>query len=651
MATSAQHKMSEQGFWALYAALPVLSATSKSILRSSENGESYNVAEAGTISLLNACLVMGAMVCVSIAIALIRWASPGGPAWGRVARSGRPETKPIPGPRGLPFIGSLLSLGPLAHRTLLHFSHTHSALPLLALSLANTRLIVASLPSSAKEILTSPCFADRPLKESAKQLLFDRAIGFAPYGDYWRKLRRIAASHLFSPRRIAEHEVHRQAEVQFMIDTISKILQTSADNTVNQNAVDSKLQGSSAVVPMQSSKQVSSTVINKKNQGALTFSEVSVAGILRSHIQHQYDHKAKIMQSFEVRDAKALQSSVLLRPFLQQAALNNVMITVFGKRYDFLDSECKEAIELQSMVREGFELLGAFNLADHLPAFQAFDSQCIKPRCEALVPRVNAFVSEIIRQHRQALLEMTPDAGSSLCTDFVHVLIGMQHEEGLSDADIVAILWEMIFRGTDSVAILLEWILAELVLHPEIQQKLAFEINNVVGADKVCDADIARLPYLQAVVFETLRLHPPGPLLSWARLAIHDTEIAGHHIPAGTTAMVNMWAISHDPSIWSDPLAFTPERFLGSTGAGPNFDIRGSDLRLAPFGAGRRVCPGRALGLATVNLWLARLVQQFVFTPDPAHVVDLSEFLKLSCEMRNPLVACISERSAFTPAA
>lgn len=196
----------------------------------------------------------------------------------------------------------------------------------------------------------------------------------------------------------------------------------------------------------------------------------------------------------------------------------------------------------------------------------------------------------------------------------------------------------MIFRGTDTTAILTEWILAEIVLNPDVQAKIHAELDVAVGQHRVVtDADMAKLPFLGAVIKETLRMHPPGPLLSWARLATHDVTLAGHHVPAGTTAMVNMWSITHDAAIWTDPLRFRPERFLVACG-GQDIDIRGNDLRLAPFGAGRRVCPGRALGLATVHLWVARLLQQFHWCPSDQHPVDLSEVLKLSCEMVNPLV-------------
>uniref|UniRef100_A0A803M0P6 Cytochrome P450 n=1 Tax=Chenopodium quinoa TaxID=63459 RepID=A0A803M0P6_CHEQI len=126
--------------------------------------------------------------------------------------------------------------------------------------------------------------------------------------------------------------------------------------------------------------------------------------------------------------------------------------------------------------------------------------------------------------------------------------------------------------------------------------------------------------------------HPPGPLLSWARLSIHDTHVGPHFVPAGTTAMVNMYAITHDEKIWSNPNEFKPERFMEE-----DVPIMGSDLRLAPFGAGRRVCPGKAMGMATAQLWLAQMLQNFRWVPTE-NGVDLTECLNLSMEMKSSLV-------------
>ena len=200
------------------------------------------------------------------------------------------------------------------------------------------------------------------------------------------------------------------------------------------------------------------------------------------------------------------------------------------------------------------------------------------------------------------------------------------------------------------MAILTEWILAELALHPAVQSRLHAEVQSVAcraaGREASCigDADTARMPYLQAVVKETLRMHPPGPLLSWARLAIHDTEVGGYEVPAGTTAMVNMWGIMHDPEVWAEPERFWPERFLEGEGKGIEVNSGAVDMRLAPFGAGARACPGKAMAMATVQLWVARIVQRFELQQVDDRPVDLTEVLKLSCEMAAPLVVRLTER-------
>ena len=207
---------------------------------------------------------------------------------------------------------------------------------------------------------------------------------------------------------------------------------------------------------------------------------------------------------------------------------------------------------------------------------------------------------------------------------------------------------EMIFRGVDVVAILLEWAMARMSLHSDIQSKAQEEMDAAVGRLRpITDSDVPSLRFLQWILKETLRMHPPGPLLSWARLAVQDARVGKHVVPAGTTAMVNMWAISHDEAIWGDPWVFRPERF-----AEEEVSVLGSDLRLAPFGSGRRVCPGRMMGLATAQLWLGRLLQEYRWLPPPANKpVRLAECLRLSMEMKTPLVCRAVPRRRGGPAA
>ncbi|GLJ48322.1 hypothetical protein SUGI_1020110 [Cryptomeria japonica] len=123
---------------------------------------------------------------------------------------------------------------------------------------------------------------------------------------------------------------------------------------------------------------------------------------------------------------------VSLRPHLQMAALNNIMGSVFGTR---LDGE-SESREVREMVEEGFELLGAFNWADHLPWLRLFDPLRIHARCAQLVPRVKTFVQQIINQHRQSTLRK--DTNDS---DFMDVLLSLQGNKNLHDDDIIAVFW------------------------------------------------------------------------------------------------------------------------------------------------------------------------------------------------------------------
>ena len=299
-------------------------------------------------------LILLSILIVFFSIGVLSWAfSSGGGAW----KNGRNQMGrvSIPGPRGIPIFGSLFSLSHgLAHRTLASMAISRAATQLMAFSLGSTPVVVASEPSTAREILTSPHFADRPIKQSAKSLMFSRAIGFAPNGAYWRLLRRISSSHLFAPKRIAAHEGGRQLDCTSMLQAIAK--------------------------------------------------ERSRKGV------------------------------VLLRKHLQAAAFNNIMGTVFGKRFN---PDSMEARELQEMVKEGFELLGAFNWSDYLPWLSYFyDPFHINHRCSALVPRVRKFVKGIIKEHLLSYSNKLSDD-----SDFVHVLLSLDGDEKLEEDDMVAILW------------------------------------------------------------------------------------------------------------------------------------------------------------------------------------------------------------------
>lgn len=167
-------------------------------------------------SLINFLVVISASALAWLVLNLIYWAYPGGPAWGKHKWIKKGHKKQafssgpaIPGPKGFPVIGSMGLMTGLAHHKLAAMAKACGATRLMALSLGETRVIITSNPDVAKEILNSCVFADRPVKESAYSLMFNRAIGFAPYGVYWTTLRRIAATHLFCPKKIKAFETQR----------------------------------------------------------------------------------------------------------------------------------------------------------------------------------------------------------------------------------------------------------------------------------------------------------------------------------------------------------------------------------------------------------------------------------------------------------
>jgi cytochrome P450 family 78 subfamily A len=282
---------------------------------------------------------------------LLLWFSPGGVAW--ALSKARLTT---PGPPGIIFAFS----GTTAHRVLAKLSHSLHANRLMAFSVGFSRFIISSHPETAKEILNSSSFADRPVKESAYELLFHRAMGFAPFGEYWRNLRRISATYLFSPKRIQSFSESRREIGESMVKEI--------EESMNRDGV------------------------------------------------------------------------VCLKRVLHFGSLNNVMMSVFGNKYEF----CRgEGVELEEMVREGYELLGVFNWGDHFPLLKWFDLQGVRRRCKRLVSRVNVFVGRIIDEHRAkrcvnggAKMEKWEGDG-----DFVDVLLDFDGDEKLSDSDMVAVLW------------------------------------------------------------------------------------------------------------------------------------------------------------------------------------------------------------------
>jgi cytochrome P450 len=162
--------------------------------------------------------------------------------------------------------------------------------------------------------------------------------------------------------------------------------------------------------------------------------------------------------------------------------------------------------------------------------------------------------------------------------------------------------------GSETSTTVLEWVMAELIRNSKAMQRATAEVRSVFSAHgTVPEHGLGELRYLHHVIRETLRLHPPAPLLL-PRVAREPCRVLGYDVQPGTAVIVNAWALGRDERYWpGDPDEFRPERFdeIGDV------DFRGADLQLLPFGAGRRMCPGMLFGLANVELPLANLLFHF----------------------------------------
>ncbi|KAK4937903.1 hypothetical protein LTR10_021544 [Elasticomyces elasticus] len=170
--------------------------------------------------------------------------------------------------------------------------------------------------------------------------------------------------------------------------------------------------------------------------------------------------------------------------------------------------------------------------------------------------------------------------------------------------------------GADTTVATLETFCLAMMLHPEVQKKAQEEIDRVVGTDRLPTfSDRPNLPYIDAMVKESLRWHPIGPM-GLPHTSTQDDVYNGYLIPKGAILIQNIWLFTHDPETYRDPMRFKPERFLQTDDHAAEVD----PTRYV-FGFGRRICPGRVLADHSIYLTIAQMLAVFNFSkPDGMEV-------------------------------
>ncbi|KAM0032535.1 putative cytochrome P450 [Helianthus debilis subsp. tardiflorus] len=371
-------------------------------------------------------------------------------------------------------------------------------------------------------------------------------------------------------------------------------------------------------------------------------------GIL--HLKMGFSHTIAVSSPEMARQVLQVQDHIFANRPVTIAIAYLTHDIIYRAAFGSISHEDKE--EFIRILQEYTKLFGAFNLADFIPWLGFIDPAGLNTRLPAARAALDGFIDKIIDQH---LSKEKKNDDENAESDMVDEMLEFYSEEGkgnqaddsqnaikLTRDNIKAIIMDVMFGGTETVASAIEWALTELMHTPEALKTVQQELVDVVGLDRrVEESDLEKLTYFKCVVKETLRLHPPIPVT--LHKSSEDTKVAGYHIPKGSRVMVNVFAINRDKSSWEDPNTFNPSRFL-KDGAP---DFKGSNYEFLPFGSGRRSCPGMQLGLYAMEMALVHLLHCFNWElPDgmkPSEI-DMSDVYGLTAPKATRLVAVPTPR-------
>ncbi|XP_047321784.1 cytochrome P450 89A2-like [Impatiens glandulifera] len=348
---------------------------------------------------------------------------------------------------------------------------------------------------------------------------------------------------------------------------------------------------------------------------------------------------------------------------LQYAMFCLLVLMCFG---DKLEEE--KIKEIEEVERELIMNFTKFNVINFFPKLGSIIfhkrwqqlTQIRQRQEDVIIPLIKAR-REFIQSKKQKQSTKSEAEAEAETVAYIDTLIDLElledEKRRLNDSEIVALCNEFLNAGTDTASTALQWIMANLVKYPTIQTKLYDEISGIMGPPEfnsfereINEKDLQGMSYLKAVVLEGLRLHPPGHFVLPHKVT-EDVELNGYLVPKEARVNFMVAEIGRDPAVWEQPMEFKPERFIIDNG-GKGYelvdtDITGSkEIKMMPFGVGRRMCPGMGLALLHMEYFLANLVWNFEWIAIEGDEVDMSEKQEFTVIMEKPLQTKLKPRSA-----
>ncbi|KAJ6373702.1 hypothetical protein OIU78_029394 [Salix suchowensis] len=466
---------------------------------------------------------------------------------------------PPPGPKALRVVGNLHQLGGGTSLLVRLKELAGRYGPIMLLQVGEVPTVIISSPELAQEVMKTheSYFDERPPFFAGNVYFYgNRDLIFAPYGDYWKQLRKIVTMEVLSPVRVRTFRATREEEVAGLIRTISS-----------------------------------------RRGSAINLSQV--------------------LFSFTY--------SIISRISVGRNSKNQKEFATIVKDFSTISRELSLAA-------------GGANVVDLYPSQKLLHMfSWRKFRLGREHKKADKILERLMKERRASKRDkkIAENEVDDLLDVLLNLQLGGRFNPHLTDECVKAILLDMFAGGGDTTLTVLEWAMSELMKNPRVREKAQNEVRTLFNdVGYIDESNVHELQFLSLTLKETLRLHPP--LCLYPRECKASCKVTGYDLEAKTRVLINAWMIGRDPKYWTEPEKFYPERFLDRS-----TDYKGTNFEFLPFGSGKRICPGMAFGVATVELPLAKLLLHFDWEI-PGGIkpedFDMSEIVSASVTRKNDIV-------------
>ncbi|CAF1193935.1 unnamed protein product [Rotaria sp. Silwood1] len=282
---------------------------------------------------------------------------------------------------------------------------------------------------------------------------------------------------------------------------------------------------------------------------------------------------------------------------LSQIACNNICTLTFGRYFETMNMS-----NLFEKINENFNQTATIACFNFLPFTRRFKKNIFEN------------VNDCNRVIQKLVDERETNFDSESVNNIVDAYLDeMNRHRHFSKENLDSLVQDLFVAGTETVSNTLNWTIFYIVSHSYVQEKIHEEIDRIIGKDRPpCDKDRIQMPYIEAVLLESMRCHCAGPILL-PRATTHDITFQNYFIPKDTFILVNMWSAMKDEKQWLEPDKFQPERFLDENNKLKDVN----HPAMMPFSVGKRACTGEQIAKIQLFLILVSLFQKFEF-----HFVD-----------------------------